>query len=129
MDKIMHVYISKADYATPSEAHANLSLPAMPFELFDAMDQARIQQGDELYFEVSEYYAFENMEPFIFYAVNLLELNALCQKLSELDQRQSAAFEGLLKMEIATKNGPIAIGKLIDLAYRDGPQWYVDCSP
>ena len=61
MDKIMDVYIAKTDYATPSEAHANLSLPAMPFELFDALDRARIQQGDELYFQVEEYYAFENM--------------------------------------------------------------------
>ena len=116
MDKIMDVYIVKTDYATPSEARANLSLPAMPFELFDALDRARIQQGDELYFQVEEYYAFENMEPFISDAVNLLELNALCQKLSELNDQQSAAFEGLLKMEVAKENGPIAIGKLIDLA-------------
>ena len=69
LDKIMDVYIAKTDYATPSEAHANLSLPAMPFELFDALDRARIQQGDELYFQVEEYYAFENMEPFISDAV------------------------------------------------------------
>jgi hypothetical protein len=44
LDKIMDVYIVKTDYATPSEARANLSLPAMPFELFDALDRARIKK-------------------------------------------------------------------------------------
>lgn len=51
----MDVYIAKASYDPPSEASANLTLPAMPFELFDALDKARVMQGDELYFEVSDY--------------------------------------------------------------------------
>jgi hypothetical protein len=113
----MDVYLAKADYAPPSEAHANLSLPTMPYELFDALDQARVQQGDELYFEITDYHAFECMEPFIAGANNLVELNALCQKLSELDERQSAAFEGLLKMEVQKKDGPIGMDKLINFAY------------
>ncbi|HBR07484.1 MAG TPA: hypothetical protein DD735_01155 [Clostridiales bacterium] len=116
MDKIMDIYIAKAN-APYSEACANLSLPAMPLELFDALDKARVQQGDEMYFEVSDYHAFEYMEPYITDADNIVELNVLCQKLSELDDRQSAAFEGLLNMEIAKKDGPISLGKLIDLAY------------
>ena len=116
MDKIMAVYIAKAN-APESEADAMLSLPAMPYELFDALDRARVQQGDDLYFQVEKYSVFEYMEPpFITDANNLVELNTLCQKLSELNDQQSTAFEGLLKMEVAKKNGPIAIGKLIDLA-------------
>lgn len=113
----MDVYIAKASYDPPSEASATLSLPAMPFELFDALDKARVMQGDELYFEVTDYYAFQCMAPFIADSDHLLELNALCQKLSELDECQATAFEGLLKMEVEKKNGPIAIGTLIDLAY------------
>lgn len=113
----MDMYLAKASYTPPAEASANLSLPAMPFELFDALDKARVMQGDELYFEVSDYYAFQYMAPFIDDSTNLLELNALCQKLSELDERQAAAFEGLLKMEVAKKDGPISVGKLINLAY------------
>ena len=117
MDKIMDMYITKSTLERASEAHANLSLPAAPFEFFDALDQARVQEDDELYFKVSEYHAFEAIEPFISDADNLLEVNTLCQELSELDERQSTAFEGLLKMEIAKKDGPISVGKLIDLAY------------
>lgn len=120
MNKIMDVYIAKSSYAPPSEASATLSLPAMPFELIDALDKARVMQGDELYFEVSDYYAFQYMAPFIADSANLLELNALCQKLSELDEWQATAFEGLLKMEVDKKNGPIAIGTLIDLACSTG---------
>lgn len=116
MDKIMDIYIAKANVPY-SEACANLSLPVMPLEFFDALDKARVLQGDEMYFEVSGYHAFEYMEPFITDADNVVELNALCQKLSELSDQQSAAFEGLLKMEIAKKDGPISLGKLIDLAY------------
>lgn len=116
MAKIMDVYIAKAD-APESEAYATLTLPATPFEFFDALDKARVQQGDELYFQVEEYHAFESMEPYISDADNLAELNALCQKLSELNDRQSAAFEGLLKMEAAKKDGPVSLAKLIDLAY------------
>jgi hypothetical protein len=116
LNEIMDVYIAKAN-APESEACATLTLPAMPFEFFDALDKARVQQGDELYFEVSEYHDFEFMEPYISDADNLVELNALCQKLSELDERQSAVFEGLLKMEVSKKAGSISLGKLIDLAY------------
>jgi hypothetical protein len=116
LDNILEVYIAKADSAG-SEAYANLFLPAAPYVLFDALDKARVQQGDEMYFQVEEYYAFEFMEPFIADCDNLVELNALCRKLSELDEMQGAAFEGLLKMEIAKKDGPITVGKLIDLAY------------
>ncbi|MDD3778444.1 MAG: hypothetical protein PHU76_01770 [Synergistaceae bacterium] len=116
MDKIMDVYIAKASYTPPSEASATLTLPAMPFQLFDALDKVRVMQGDELYFEVLDYYAFPYMAPFIADSDNLVELNALCQKLSELNESQATAFEGLLKMEVEKKNGPIAIGTLIDLA-------------
>ena len=112
----MDIYIAKGN-APESEADAMLSLPAMPYELFDALDRARVQQGDALYFQLEEYHAFEFMEPFINDADNLAELNALCWKLSELNDTQSAAFEGLLKMEVAEKSGTIGMGKLIDLAY------------
>ncbi|MDD3227657.1 MAG: hypothetical protein PHE09_00400 [Oscillospiraceae bacterium] len=116
MDKIIKIYIAKAD--TPeSEASASLSLPAEPFALFDALDKAGITQDDTIYFEVEDYFAFECMEPFIADSDNLLELNVLCQKLSQLDERQGTAFEGLLKMEVSKKDGSISVGRLIDLAY------------
>lgn len=116
MDKILTVYIAKAD-EPESEAYANLSLPATPFAFFDALDKARVQQGDELYFQVEDYHAFAFIGPFIDRTKNLAALNALCQKLSELSDRQSAAFEGLVKMEAEKKSGPISVKTLLDLAY------------
>lgn len=116
MNKILDVYIAKAD-EPESEAYANLSLPATPFAIFDALDKARVQQGDELYFQVEDYHAFASLGPFIARTKNLAALNALCQKLSELSDQQSTAFEGLVKMEAEKKNGPIFVRTLINLAH------------
>lgn len=52
---------------------------------------------------------------------SLYELNTLAWKLAPMDDTQRIAFDGLVKMEIEKKEGPIALGKLIDLAYS------VDC--
>ncbi len=116
MDKIMELYLAKAN-APGSEAYATLSLPATPYELFDALDKVRLGHGDELYFEVSEYLAFDYLEPFLTESCSLTELNALTQKLSELDDEHAAVFEGLLKMEAGESNSPLPMGKLIDLAH------------
>ena len=55
--------------------------------------------------------------PFLSEPHDLNELNALAQKLSELDDLQEVAFEGLLAIECKTKKEPIELSDLIDLAY------------
>ena len=56
--KIFGVYLAKLD-APDSEAHARLELPASPWELHDAMDKVQLQENEELYLEVDDYYDFE----------------------------------------------------------------------
>ena len=56
--KIFSVYLAKQD-ATDSEANVRLKLPASPWELHDAMDKVQLQENEELYLEVDDYYGFE----------------------------------------------------------------------
>ena len=126
MRKIFEVYIAKADAPAENETFAELSLPAMPYGLFDAMDKARIGEGGELYFEIENYDAFEFLAPLLSEQGNLLELNALAQKLSELDDRQSTSFEGLVIVEIQKEEGPIPMPRLIDLAHSADCCYVVD---
>ena len=116
MRKILNVYLARAN--TPySEAYADLDLPASPYELLDALDKLRLDEGEAPYLQINEYYDFEDLAPLLSGNVGLYELNALAQKLSELDERQQVSFKGLVQMEVNKKQGLIPISRLIDLAY------------
>ena len=60
--KIFGVYLAKQD-APDSEANVRLKLPASPWELHDAMDKVQLQENEELYLEVDDYYGFEYLAP------------------------------------------------------------------
>ena len=115
MRKVFYAY-ALSDH-TDSDAEAFLILPASPYEMLDAMDKLRLSEGSDVKFRVDEYYRFGSLVPFLSEPNDLYALNALAQKLSELDDRQEIAFEGLLKMEVEKKGGPIGLPRLIDLAY------------
>lgn len=115
MRKVFYAY-ALSDH-TDSDAEAFLNLPASPYEILDAMDKLRLSEGSDVKFRVDEYYRFGSLVPFLSEPNDLHALNALAQKLSELDDRQEIAFEGLLKMEIEKKGEPIGLPRLIDLAY------------
>lgn len=53
--KIFGIYLAKLD-APNSETHARLELPASPWELHDAMDKVQLQENEELYLEIDDYY-------------------------------------------------------------------------
>lgn len=116
MNSIFEVYLAKVD-VPGSEASASLSLPAMPYEVLDASDKLRIGGRDTVYMEISQYFNFGFLAPYADGQCSLYELNALALKLGELDARQSTAFEGLVKMEVSKKQGPLSMPKIIDLAY------------
>lgn len=115
MRKVFYAY-ALSDH-TDSEAEAFLNLPASPYEMLDAMDKLRLSEGSDVKFRVDEYYRFGSLVPFLSEPTDLCALNALAQKLSELDDRQEIAFEGLLKMEVEKKGEPIGLPQLINLAY------------
>lgn len=118
--KIFGVYLAKQD-APDSEANVRLKLPASLWELHDAMDKVQLQENEELYLEVDDYYDFEYLVPHLDGSdISLNELNDLARQLAALDEVQGIAFEGLLSMEvqkkISTNGGIITLQDLRNLA-------------
>ena len=118
--KIFEVYLAKEDVPN-NEAYAKLDLPASPWELWDAMEKVRLKDGEALYMEIDDYYAFEYLAPHLEELdISLNEFNDLAALLSALDEVQEVAFEGLFSMEVQKKvnanGGVITLQDLRDLA-------------
>ena len=118
--KVFAVYLAKEDVPN-SKAYATLELPASPWELWDAMEKVRLKDGEALYMEIDDYYAFEYLAPHLEELdISLNELNDLAALLSALDEVQEAAFEGLFSIEVQRKvsanGGVITLQDLRDLA-------------
>ena len=114
MRSVFQVYAAAKD--SLDGRSATLCLPATPYELLDVLDKTRVKDTGELYVQIEEYHRFPQLAPLLEGEVDLCQLNALAQKLSELDDWQSISFEGLVKME-AEKREPFGFPRLIDLAY------------
>lgn len=113
-EKLFSVYLTSTDYS--KLAYAKLELPASPWELLDALDKARLPEGDSLYLEIIDYHDFEVLRSCLTCsATNLPELNDLAERLSRLDERQHTAFEGLVRVELQ-KQEPLTLKRLRDLA-------------
>ena len=118
--KIFGVYLAK-DGIPNNEAYAKLELPASPWEVWDAMEKVRLNEGEQLYMEIEDYDAFEYLSPHLDgLDISLNELNDLAALLSALDEVQEVAFEGLFSIEVQRKvnanGGVITLQDLRDLA-------------
>ena len=121
MDKrIFEVYLAKEGIPN-NESYAKLDLPASPWEVVDALDKVRLNEGEQLYMEIEDYDAFAYLAPHLDgLDISLNELNDLATLLSPLDEVQEAAFEGLFSMDVQKKvnanGGVITLQDLRDLA-------------
>ena len=118
--KIFEVYLAKEDVPN-NEAYAKLDLPASLWELWDTMEKVRLKDGEALYMEIDDYYAFEYLAPHLEELdISLNELNDLAARLATLDEVQGIAFEGLFSMEVQkkvnTNGGIITMQDMRDLA-------------
>jgi len=118
--KIFEVYLAKEGVPN-NEAYAKLDLPASPWEVVDALDKVRLNEGEQLYMEIEDYDAFEYLSPHLDgLDIGLNELNDLAALLSALDEVQEVAFEGLFSIEVQRKvnanGGVITLQDLRDLA-------------
>ena len=118
--KIFEVYLAKEGVPN-NEAYAKLELPASPWELWDAMEKVRLKDGEALYMEIDDYYAFEYLAPHLEELdISLKELNDLAAQLAALDEVQGVAFDGFLRMEVQNKvdtnGGVITLQDMRDLA-------------
>ena len=118
--KVFAVYLAK-EGAPNGDAYATLDLPASPWELWDAMEKVRLKDGEALYMEIDDYYAFEYLAPHLGELdISLSELNDLAARLAVLDEVQGIAFEGLFSMEVQkkvnTNGGIITMQDMRDMA-------------
>ena len=118
--KVFAMYLAKEGNPN-SDAYAKLDLPASPWELWDALEKVRLKDGEALYMEIYDYYAFEYLAPHLEELdISLNELNDLAALLSVLDEVQEVAFEGLFSIEVQRKvnanGGIITLQDLRDLA-------------
>ena len=118
--KIFHVYLAKEGVPN-NESYAKLDLPASPWEVVDALDKVRLNEGEQLYMEIEDYYAFEYLSPHLDgLEISLNELNDLAAQLAALDEVQEVAFDGFLRMEVQNKvdtnGGVITMQDIRDLA-------------
>ena len=119
-EKIFCVYLAK-DGVPYNEAYAKLDLPATPWELRDVLDKLRLRDGEILYMEIDDYYAFEYLAPHLEKLdISLNELNDLAAQLAALDEVQGIAFEGMFSIEVQKKvnanGGIITMQDMRDLA-------------
>lgn len=117
MREVFDLYVEKQ--GTPDDyVCAEITLPATQYELLEVMDWVRPGSPDQLDFFVEQYRSgFEFLAPHILPTANLFSLNALAEKLAELDDRQAVAFHGLVVMESGPKGEKLSLQRLLDLAY------------
>lgn len=104
--------------------HAELELPATPWEMVDAMDRLRLSEGQEPYWQVEDMGRYEFLAPHLD-GYDLYQFNALAEKLRTFSDVDAAAFEGLVQMELnnlyQNNGGELTLRRVLDLAYS------VDC--
>lgn len=118
--KVFSIYMGNPD----SSNHAELDLPATPWELIDALDKLRLEDGREPYWQVEDIGRYGFLAPLLDDS-DLYQFNALAEQLSTFDHVEDIAFEGLVQMEVdklcQTNGGELTLQRLLDLAYS------VDC--
>ena len=114
--KIISIYMGNPDNSN----HAELELPATPWELVDAMDKLRLSEGQEPYWQVEDIGRYGFLAPLLD-GSDLYQFNALAEQLSTFDHVEAIAFEGLVQMEVdelcQTNGGELTLQRLLDLAY------------
>ena len=116
MRSVFDVYLAKLD-SPGDEAYATLSLPAAPYAVLDALERFRPDGPDDVDLAVEEYHGFSYLAPYILPQPDLYGLNALAEKLSELNEYEATAFHGLVRMESDKADGKLSVRRLLDLAY------------
>ena len=114
--KVFSVYMGNPD----NHNHAELDLPAAPWELLDALDKLRLEDGQQLYWQVEDMGRYGFLAPHLD-GYDLYQFNALAEQLSTFSNADAVAFEGLVEMEIdklcRSNGGELTLQRVLDLAY------------
>ena len=102
MGKIFRVYA----YRGSNMGVEYLDLPATPYALLDVVDRVRPEEGETARFFVEEVRGFDFLSRHLVGGYGLPELNALAEKLAELDEGQATVLAGLVQMDEAGRLTP-----------------------
>ena len=101
------------------DTYSVVTLPLTPYEMLDTLDKLRMTPQDEPDWEICQHLAHRELHDWIG-SGSVYELNALCTKLTELNDQESTVFEGLVEMEKQKGEHIIPMHRLLDLAYSTG---------
>ena len=114
--KVFSVYMGNSG----NHNHAELELPAAPWELLDALDKLRLEDGRQFYWQVEDMGRYDFLAPHLD-GYDLYQFNALAEQLSTFSNTDAVAFEGLVEMEIdklcRSNGGELTLSRVLDLAY------------
>lgn len=85
--KVFSVYMGDPD----SSSHSELDLPATPWELIDALDKLRLEDGRESYWQVEDIGRYGFLAPLLDDS-DLYQFNALAEQLSTFDHAQDVCL-------------------------------------
>lgn len=111
MNKIFRVELSSGN-----GRYFELDLPATDYELLDALDRIQMEPGEKPVWEILEHTQFQYLHVFLNEQCSLYELNTLSRKLGSMDHGQLTAFDGLFKMSLGRRDGPMSITDLFTYA-------------
>ena len=113
MRKVFEVELSSQDGLC-----AELTLPAAPYALLDALERLDLADGEAPRWEILRMPNCGHLSPYLDHGGTLSELNALTQRLSEMNEAELAVMEGLAIMEREqSEKARIPLPRLIDLAH------------
>lgn len=104
---------------TTDNNYTEFCLPSTCYELQDTLERARLDKDGKTRIDMTDYTRFRFLRPFLAELNNLYELNALAEKLAQMESWKVDAFEGLLLME-CNKQEQISLSRIYDLASSAG---------
>ena len=119
MRKVCEVYLVSS--ASSDERGVEMTFPVSRYEMMDAFEQIHTKSPGDVYWQVDEFYCFDYLAPHLDESMSIFEFHSLTAQLSKLDERQEAAMNGLLQMQvnkhIRENSGPITVQELMMLAH------------
>ena len=95
-----------------------LTLPAAPYAMLDALERLRLEPGETPRWELLKSYDAWHIYQYMDQEDgSLADLNALAQRLALLKDQEFAIIEGLAAMEPGPLGQSIPLSRLIDMAY------------
>ena len=112
MDKAFTVSLCNPD----KDVYVTLAVPAEPWAVLDTWERLRLAPDTRVEWEIEDYGEFPELFPALASGEDFPALNTLAERLAGLDERQRAAFEGLVRLQDGRPMEPGALTALAEQA-------------